>query len=71
MLLETSCWVEHFNHSGTQRADAVEEAVKSGHAALTGSELAELLQGARTERELSRLQASLGAVEWVETSCAI
>lgn len=42
--------------------------VRDDRAALTGIVLAELSQGARTERELSELHAALGAVVWIETT---
>lgn len=68
MLVDTSCWIEYFNRPGTQVAIAVEDAIRGDLASLTGVVLAELSQGARTEEELSRLRAALGAVNWVATS---
>lgn len=68
MLVDTSCWIEYFNRPGTRNAAAVEEAIREDRAALTGIVLAELSQGAKTEDELSRLRAALGAVSWIETS---
>ena len=68
VLVDTSCWIEYFNRPGTETATAVEKAVRDDRAALTGVILAELSQGARTESELSRLRAALGAVRWVASS---
>lgn len=71
VLVDTSCWIEYFNRPGTGTANAVEKAVRDDRAALTGIVLAELSQGTRSEGELSRLRAALGAVRWVETSPAV
>lgn len=68
VLVDTSCWIEYFNRPGAEVATAVEAVVRDDRAALTGIVLAELSQGARTERELSELHAALGAVVWIETT---
>ncbi len=68
VLIDTSYWIEYFNRPGTERAVAVETLVRDDRAALTGVILAELLQGARTEAELSELRSALAAVIWVRTT---
>lgn len=68
VLVDTSCWIEYFNRPGTQSAIAVEDFIREDRAALTGVVLAELLQGSRSEKELSRLRSALGAVTFIETS---
>ena len=68
VLVDTSCWIEYFNRPGAEVATAVEAVVRDDRAALAGVVLAELSQGARTERELSELHAALGAVVWIETT---
>jgi predicted nucleic acid-binding protein len=68
VLVDTSCWIEYFNRPGAEVATAVEAMVRDDRAALTGIVLAELSQGARTERELSELHAALGAVVWIEAT---
>lgn len=65
VLVDTSCWVEYFNRPGTREAGAVEALVREDRAALTGVVLSELSQGARDEKELSRIRVGLGAVIWV------
>ena len=47
---------------------AVEGFIREDRAALTGVVLAELLQGARSESEMSRLRTALGTVAYIETS---
>jgi predicted nucleic acid-binding protein len=68
VLVDTSCWIEYFNRPGAEVATAVEAMVRDDRAALTGIVLVELLQGARTERELSEVHAALGAVVWIEAT---
>jgi len=68
VLVDASYWIEYFNRPGTEKADEVEALIRDDRAALTGVILAELLQGARTEEELSELRVGLAAVNWVETS---
>ena len=68
VLVDTSCWIEYFNRPGAEVATAVEAMVRDDRAALTGIVLAELSQGARTERELYELHAALGAVVWIEAT---
>lgn len=71
VLVDTSCWIEYFNHPETKTANAVRALILDDRAALNGVVLAELLWGARTENESSRLRDALGATIWTETSRAV
>ena len=71
ILVDTSYWIEFFNRPGSERATAVGNLVREDRASLTGVVLAELLQGARTDAEVSELDTALAAVEWVETNTDI
>lgn len=66
--MDTSYWIEFFNRPGSGEGASVEALIREDRAALTGVVLAELLRGARTEQEASRLHAALGAVAWVEAT---
>jgi predicted nucleic acid-binding protein len=68
VLVDTSYWIEYFNRPGTEKASVVRDLIRGDGAALTGVILAELLQGARTQQELSELRSALGAVDRVETT---
>ena len=68
VLVDTSYWIEYFNRPGTEKADVVLSLVKDDEAATTGVVLAELLQGAKTGKELSDLRLGLAAVTWIETT---
>ncbi|MGH3146176.1 MAG: PIN domain-containing protein, partial [Rubrobacter sp.] len=56
VLIDTSCWVEYFNRPGTEVAASVRAMIRDDRAALTGIVLAELSQGAQSERDLSELR---------------
>ncbi|MBA3792213.1 MAG: PIN domain-containing protein [Rubrobacter sp.] len=71
VLVDTSFWIEFFNRPDSEEAASVEAVIREDRAALTGVVLAELLRGARTEEEASRLQAALGAVAWVEVTRSV
>ena len=68
MLVDTSYWVEYFNRPGSGEAGVVRNLIRDDRATLAGVILAELLQGARTQEELSELRSALGAVDLVETT---
>lgn len=68
ILVDTSYWIEYFNRPGTEQAGMVTALIRDDRAALMGVILVELLQGARTEGELSELRSALEAVTWVETT---
>jgi len=68
VLIDTSYWIEYFNRPGTPKAGEVERLIRNDRAALVGVVLAELLQGARNEKELSELRIALGAVTWIKTT---
>jgi len=71
VLVDTSYWIEYFNRPGTERAEEVAALIGEDRAVITGIVLAELLQGARTEMELSELRSGLGAVGWVEATADV
>jgi predicted nucleic acid-binding protein len=66
-LIDTSCWIEYFRHYESEVAERIETLILEDRAATTGIVLSELLQGARTNAEMSRIGASLEALVWVET----
>ena len=68
VLVDTSCWIEYFNRPAEETAKVVRTLIEEDRAVLNGVVLAELLQGARTERGVSELRYALGAVAWATTS---
>ncbi len=67
-LIDTSYWIEYFRRYESEAAERVETFIREDRAAATGVVLAELLQGARTNAEMSKIRTSLEAVHWIETS---
>lgn len=68
VLIDTSYWIEYINRPGGERMRRVAGLIREDRAAARGVVLAELLQGARTNAEMSKIKASLEAVHWIETS---
>lgn len=67
VLIDTSYWIEYVNRPGSENMKKVAELIREDRAAATGVVLAELLQGARTNAEMSKIKVSLEAVHWIET----
>jgi len=52
VLIDTSVWIEYFKGTDSDLTQAVEALINSGSVCTAGIILAELLQGARSEREM-------------------
>jgi predicted nucleic acid-binding protein len=52
VLIDTSVWIEYFKGADSALTQAVEAFIKSGSVCTAGIILAELLQGARSDREM-------------------
>ena len=52
VLIDTSVWIEYFKGADSALTQAVEALIKSGSVCTAGIILAELLQGARSDREI-------------------
>lgn len=68
VLINASCWIEYFRRYESEVSERVEAHIRNDRAAVTGVVLAELLQGARTEKETLEVKTSLEAAIWIETS---
>jgi predicted nucleic acid-binding protein len=53
ILIDTSVWIEYFRNNSAALVDAVAEVVKNRQICVPRIVLAELMQGAKSERELS------------------
>lgn len=65
VLIDTSAWVEFFRGT-SQTADLVAELIEAGRAAICGVTYYELLQGAKSDDEESRLTHALSALPYME-----
>ena len=61
VLVDTSAWIEFLRHAGSPVADLVDRVLAEDLAAITGVIRAELLQGARSDREFDELGVLLSA----------
>lgn len=66
IVIDTSIWIEFFNHIDTPHNQLTQELIHSNSALLIGPVLFELLQGARNPREIHLLQEALFALSFIE-----
>ena len=68
VLVDTSAWIPYFNSEDSEIGRFVERLLTDGRVVTTGVILAELLQGAKVEKELNALLESIVALPFLETS---
>lgn len=59
VIVDTSCWIEYFNRQESKEAKVVKTLLEEDRVMITGVIIAELLQGAREEKEFQTLKESL------------
>lgn len=68
VIVDTSVWVQAFRAPNSVEKEEVERLIRSGQAVMVGIVGAELLRGARDDRELETLEGRLGALPFLEVS---
>lgn len=71
VIIDTSIWIEFFNRPASPERAEVERLLDQDAISLTGVILAELLQGARTQRDLRLLKETLAALPCLAESRSI
>ena len=66
IIADTSVWVVFLRDLRAPEADELDTLLAQDEIAMTGVVLAEVLQGARSERDLNRLQSLLTALPYVD-----
>jgi predicted nucleic acid-binding protein len=66
VIVDTSVWVQFLRVSGSIEHLELDELLARGEAVMVGAVLAELLQGARNQREYESLRERLTALPYVE-----
>ncbi len=66
VVLDTSIWVEYLKRPDTAPAAEAERLIVSGRALVLGPVTAELLQGARSEKEFETLREALEGLPFAE-----
>lgn len=65
VVVDTSVWVTAFRVSASREKREVDRLLARGEIALVGAVLAELLQGARSQRELQEMELRLVALPYL------
>lgn len=66
VIADTSVWVQAFRTPNSVEKEEVERLIRAGELAMVGVVLAELVRGARDEKELGVLEEKLGALPFLE-----
>ncbi|MBU2515386.1 PIN domain-containing protein [bacterium] len=68
ILVDTSIWIEFFNHSDSEYGELLEQLILDNRVVYTGVILAELLQGAKIEKEYHEIQENMAVFPFLESS---
>lgn len=66
VIVDSSVWVQFFQARGSAEHLEVDKLLSEGQVLMTGAIVAELLQGARNQRELEALDQRLGALPYLQ-----
>lgn len=67
VIIDTSVWIQYFRDPDSAEGDEVERLINAGEVAMVGAVYAELVQGARSEKEVLDLEYDLDAFPFLET----
>lgn len=59
VIVDTSCWIEYFNRPESKEAMVVKTLLEEDRVVISGVIIAEILQGAREEKDFQLLKESL------------
>ncbi|MBW1784190.1 MAG: PIN domain-containing protein [Deltaproteobacteria bacterium] len=68
VLVDTSIWIEYFNHRDSENGEALEGLLREGRVVITGIVVTELLQGARLKREFDAILDSIVALPFFDAT---
>lgn len=66
VLIDTSVWIQFFNKKGSPVSEKVREYLRRNVACYTGPIVVELLQGAKTVKEIKVIEELFNAMTYVE-----
>lgn len=66
VLIDTSVWIEYFRGKGGSIAERVDEVLSDADVFVPTAVIAELIQGARTEKEISVIEDFIGAFNIID-----
>lgn len=67
VIIDSSVWVQYFRAPDSAEGEEVERLIRAGEVAVVGAIYAELVHGARDEKELRRLEEDLNAFPFFDT----
>jgi len=68
VLVDTSIWIEYFNHRDSENGEALEGLLREGRVVIAGIVLTELLQGAKIKREFDAILDSIVALPFFDAT---
>ncbi len=68
IVVDTSEWAEYYRRAGSPEGMEVRRLLEAGEVVMVGIVYAELLRGARTEKEFRDVEEELGALPFLETN---
>jgi len=68
VLVDTSIWIDYFNHRHSEHGEALEGLLREKRVAITGVVVTELLQGARQKSEFDALLGSILALPFLDAT---
>ncbi|MEW6103464.1 MAG: PIN domain-containing protein [bacterium] len=70
-MIDTSVWIEYFKEKESKRGDEVKRLLEENRIVITGSIMAELLQGAREEKDLEKLKEAIISLPFLKEETSI
>ncbi len=67
VLVDTSIWIEFFNHPESKSGEQLEQLIINDRVVYSGIILAELLQGAKIEKEYREIKENMVVFPFLET----
>lgn len=68
VLVDTSIWIEYFNHRDSENGEAVEALLREERVVIAGIVVTELLQGAKQKREFDAILDSIVALPFLDAT---
>ncbi|PIP47843.1 MAG: VapC toxin family PIN domain ribonuclease [Deltaproteobacteria bacterium CG23_combo_of_CG06-09_8_20_14_all_51_20] len=68
VLVDTSIWIEYFNHRHSENGEAVEDLLRGERVVITGIVVTELLQGAKLKNEFDAILDSIVSLPFLDAA---
>lgn len=68
VLIDTSVWIEYLSKKNSSLLESVDQLLDNARVACATIILAELIQGAKTEKEVKQLKAFFQPLSWIQSN---